>query len=236
MTMARRRRWLLQLALGLLFFLAQSNSLTADHKLRGLKSGKQTSGEEADSDDGKKGKASKGTSKGDPKGGKSAPVAEEAPEATLKEKEKKPKGAGKGEAKDSRNAYYDYFAEACEEELIADVVNGNVIKHSQYTDFIFGYCDASEEKGSNCKKELEYEGFDALPNSIKLMYIKSFCPKDIEGQVECLHGINDRGRDYEFHDELRELCGDLKTQMIRNELLKVPGRFCLMMIYCAANA
>ena len=53
----------------------------------------------------------------------------------------------------------------------------------------------------------------------ELMYIKSFCPTDVDGQVACLHGINERGREYEFHDELQRMCQDLERLMIKDDLL-----------------
>ncbi len=54
---------------------------------------------------------------------------------------------------------------------------------------------------------------------MKLLYIKSFCPTDVDGQVSCLHGINERGREYEFNEELDKLCKDLENMMVRNNLL-----------------
>jgi len=56
------------------------------------------------------------------------------------------------------------------------------------------------------------------------MYVKAFCPEDVEGQVSCLHGINDRGRDYEFSDELEQLCRDLEKLMVKNEFLEDEGK------------
>lgn len=118
---------------------------------------------------------------------------------------------------------YSYFVEACQEELVADVINGGIIQHRQFTDFVYGYCRESDNEGDSCTKDQEHLGFDHLPNEIKLLYIKSFCPVDVEGQVECLHGINDRGRTYEVHDEIEALCGDLERSMVHTDLLTKPG-------------
>ena len=118
---------------------------------------------------------------------------------------------------------YSYFVEACQEELVADVINGGIIQHHQFTDFVYGYCLESDNEGKACTKQQEALGFDQLPNEIKLLYIKSFCPTDVEGQVECLHGINDRGRTYEVHEEVEALCGDLERSMVHTGLLELPG-------------
>ena len=118
---------------------------------------------------------------------------------------------------------YSFFVEACQEELVADVINGGLIQHRQFADFVYGYCRESENDGKACSKEQQTLGFDHLPNELKLLYIKSFCPEDVQGQVECLHGINDRGRTYEVHDEIEALCGDLEKSMIKTDLLEEPG-------------
>ena len=134
-----------------------------------------------------------------------------------------PKNIGK------KNLYteYNYFVEACEEELVADVINGGLIQHRQFTDFVYGYCRESDREGKQCTKDQQELGFDYLPNEVKLLYIKSFCPQDVEGQVECLHGMNERGRTYEQHDELAELCLDLEQSMVKNGLLEEPGTIVL---------
>jgi hypothetical protein len=119
---------------------------------------------------------------------------------------------------------YSYFVEACQAELIADVINGGIIHHSQYTSFIYDYCRGSDIEGPRCSKDAQDKGFDHLPNDIKLMYIKSFCPTDVEGQMSCLHGINDRGREYEFNEELERMCQDLEKLMIKNDILE--GKSC----------
>jgi hypothetical protein len=116
---------------------------------------------------------------------------------------------------------YNYFVEACQEELLADVINGGIIQHSQYTSFIYGYCRGSDMEGKKCSKDAQDKGFDHLPNDMKLMYIKIFCPTDVEGQMSCLHGINDRGREYEFHEELDRMCQDLEKLMIKNDILRL---------------
>jgi hypothetical protein len=114
---------------------------------------------------------------------------------------------------------YTHFVEACQAELIADVINGGIIHHSQFTSFIYGYCRGSDIEGPRCSKNDEEKGFDHLPNDMKLMYIKSFCPTDVDGQMSCLHGINDRGREYEFNEELESMCHDLEKLMMRNDIL-----------------
>ncbi|CAB9512369.1 expressed unknown protein [Seminavis robusta] len=117
---------------------------------------------------------------------------------------------------------YNYFVEACQAELIADVINGGIIQHNQYTGFIFKYCRGSDIEGPSCTRAQEEAGFSNLPNDIKLMYIKAFCPEDVDGQVACLHGINDRGRESEFNEEIDQLCLELETLMIKNQYLEEP--------------
>jgi len=119
---------------------------------------------------------------------------------------------------------YNYFVEACQEELVADVINGGIVQQIQYNDFIYGYCRESTTRGKECQKQRQEKGFTNLPNDMKLMYVKAFCPEDVEGQVSCLHGINDRGRDYEFSDELEQLCRDLEKLMVKNEFLEDEGK------------
>lgn len=115
--------------------------------------------------------------------------------------------------------HYNYFSEACQSELISDVINGGIIQHKEYSAFVYGFCRKSSQKGPQCSQHKENEGFHGMTNDLKLMYIKSFCPEDVDGQVSCLHGMNDRGREYEFKDEMVRLCKDLESLMYKNELL-----------------
>ena len=150
---------------------------------------------------------------------------------TPKEKQLPPVAPGGGATRQKTGSKkklyteYSFFVEACQEELVADVINGGLIQHRQFADFVYGYCRESDNEGKECSKDQESLGFDHLPNEIKLLYIKSFCPQDVQGQVECLHGINDRGRTYEVHDEIEQLCGDLEKSMVKTGLLKEPGMF-----------
>lgn len=241
LTMTRRRLFLRALLGFLILAICSGSALANAHKLRGLK-GSNDDARRGLSDNQTGGKVLKGPGIGAPKGrnatGLIPPLPPGPPGPPISPQFLAPRDAQKGKkaverkgtkvpgktGRTASNSTYDYFVEACDKELVADVLNGGIIKQNQFTDFVYGYCSTSSDRGPSCDKKIQDQGFDALPDGVKLFYIKSFCPTDMEGQVACLYGMNDRGRTYQSQSDLDQLCYTLEDQLVQNGLLNTPGK------------